>query len=124
MGSRCLALYFGRFFLLGFFFLLLELELVTDELEDGHLGVVATAVPRMDDAGVPASTIREFWRDLAEQLLRNGRQHDVRSRLTTRLQRVPLAEGDHLLRNGARGFGARQRSRDSAVFEQISDQAA
>src|SRR5437762_10951391 len=87
MGNRCLALYFGHFFLLGFFFLLLELELVTDELEDGHLGVVADAVPRMDDAGVAAGAIREFWRDLAEQLLRNGRKHDVGSRLTARLQR-------------------------------------
>src|SRR5436853_6750506 len=124
MGNRRLALYFGHFFLLGFFFLLLELELVTDELEDGHFGVVADAVPRMDDAGVAAGAIREFWRDLAEQLLRDGRQHDVGSRLTPRLQCVALAQSDYLLRNGAGRFGTRQRSSNSPVLEQIGDQAA
>src|SRR6266576_3412847 len=124
MENGCLALYFGYFFLLGFFFLLLELELVTDELEDGHLGVVADAVPRMDDAGVAAGAIREFWRDLAEQLLRNGRKHDVGSRLTARLQRVPLAERNHLLCNGPGRFGTRQRGSNSPVLEQIGDQAA
>src|SRR5437660_9257472 len=86
-----LALYFGLFFLLGLFFLFLELELVADEFEDGHLGVVADAVSCMNNACVAASAIREFRRDLAEQLLRDGRQHDVGSRLTARLQRVALA---------------------------------
>src|SRR5438309_11467153 len=117
MANRCLALYFGHFFLLGFSFLFLELELRTAELDDGDLGVVADAVPRMDDAGVAAGAIREFRRDLAEQLLRDGRKHDVRCRLTARLQRVALAEGDHLLRDGTRGFGAGQCGGDAPVFQ-------
>src|SRR5712691_10858249 len=77
--NRRLTLYFGGFFLLGLFFLFLELEFVADELEDGHLSVVADAVASMDDASVTAGAIRKFRGDLAEQFLRNGRKHDVGS---------------------------------------------
>src|SRR6267154_217884 len=122
--KRRLALYFGGFFLLGLFFLFLEFEFVADELEDGHFGVVADAIAGVDDARVTASTIREFRRDLAEQLLRDGREHDVGSGHAARLQRVALAEGDHFLRHWARCFRARQRRSDSPVFKQIGDQAA
>src|SRR5258707_9908349 len=99
-------------------------SLVANELEDGHLGVVAEAIAGVDDALVAAGAVREFRRDLAEQLLRDGGKHDVGSGHTARLQRVALAEGDHFLRHWARRFGAGQRGGDSSVFKQIGDQAA
>src|SRR5260370_10085150 len=87
----------GGLFLLRLFFLFFGFVFVADELEDGHLSVVPDTVAGMDDASVAAGSIREFGRDLAEKLLRDGRQHAVGSRLTPRLQRVTLARGEHFL---------------------------
>src|SRR5216684_3846308 len=71
------ALRFGGFFLLGLFFLFLELEFVADKFEDGHLGVVADSIAGVDDASVASGAIREFRGDFAEQFLGDGRKHDV-----------------------------------------------
>ena len=62
--------------------------------------------------------------DLAEKLLGDLRGHEVCGGLTTRLQGVALAEGDHFFGDGARGFGTGQRGGDAAVLEQIGDQVA
>src|SRR5437879_4322278 len=85
-----LAAGFGGFFLLGFFFLLFGLQLVAYQLENGDLGAVANADPGRDDTGIAACAICELGRDLAEELLRDARRHDVRSRLPPRLQCVAL----------------------------------
>src|ERR1700732_905043 len=108
-GAKRAALTAGfcGFFLLGFFFLFLGLELVADQFEDRYLGAVADANARRDDSCVAAGAVRELWRDLAEELLRNARSHDVGSRLPPRLQRVALPQGDHLLCHWPRGLGAR-----------------
>src|SRR5260370_22121 len=124
IGNGRLTFYFGCFFLLGLFLLFLELEFIADELEDGHLGIVADAMAGLDDAGVASGAIGEFGRDLAEQFLRDGRQHDVGSGHAARLQRVALAEGDHFLRDRAGSFGARERRGDAPVVKQICDEAA
>src|SRR5213594_1880344 len=119
-----LASGFGRFFLLGLFFLFFFLVLVADDFEDGHFGVVADAVAGTDDAGVTAGAVAELRRDFAEELLRDGGQQEVGSRLAPRLERVALAESDHFFGHGAGGLGARERGGDAPVFEQIGDQAA
>src|SRR5258708_8902239 len=75
--NRRLTLYFSGLILLRLFFLFLELEFVADELEDGHLGVVADAVAGVNDAGGAAGAVREFRRDLAQYLLGDGRQDEV-----------------------------------------------
>src|SRR5260370_24267463 len=114
----------GGLFLLRLFFLFFGFVFVANELEDGHLSVVPDTVAGMDDTSVAAGSIREFGSDLAEKLLRDGRQHDVGSRLTPRLQRVTPADGDHFLRHRTRRFCARQRGCNPPVLEQVSDKAA
>src|ERR1700676_1342294 len=111
--------FFDGFFLLGFSFLFLGLELIVHQFEDGDFGAVAAAGCPRNDAGVAAGAVREFRRDLAEQFLRNARRHDVRSGLPPRLQGVFFAEGDHLFRHWTCRFGARQRGGNSSVFQQV-----
>src|SRR5205807_7687850 len=115
---------FGGFFLLGLFLLFFFLVLVADDFEDGYFGVVAHAIAGADDAGVAAGAVAKFWRDFAEEFLRDGRHQEIGSRLAARLQRVALAESDHFFGHGASGLGARERGGDAAVLEQIRDQAA
>src|SRR5207245_10977350 len=55
LALKCLqrlALGFGGLFLFGLFFLLFRLVLVADEFQNGHLGVVADSIARLDDATV------------------------------------------------------------------------
>src|SRR5216683_3240874 len=114
----------GGLFLLRLFFLFFGFVFVADELEDGHLSVVPDTVAGMDDASVAAGSIREFGSDLAEKLLRDGRQHDIGSCLAPRLQRITLAKGDYFLRHRTRRFCARQGGCNPPVLEQVSDKAA
>src|SRR5690349_12837129 len=93
-----LATGFRGFFLLGLFFLLFGLELVTYELKDGHLRTVTNANSGRNDAGVASRAVCELGRDLTEKLLRNAGRHDVGSCLPPRLQRVALPQRDHLFR--------------------------
>ena len=80
-----------RLFLLGFFFLFFSFVFVADQFEDGYFGIVANAVAGMDDAGVAAGAIGEFWGDLAEEFGGHSGSHQVRGRLAAGLQRVALA---------------------------------
>src|SRR5712671_7089191 len=110
------------FFLLGFFFLFLALELVADQFQDRDFCTIAYTNARRNDASIASGAVRELRCDLAEELLRDARRHNVRSRLPPRLQRVALPERDHFLRHRTSRFRARQRGGDSPVLEQIGDQ--
>src|SRR5882724_7660347 len=118
----CLALRFHGLFDLGLLFLFFLLELVADELEDGDLSSIAHANARGDDARVASRAIRELRCDIAEELLRDARRHDVSRRLPSRLQRVALAERDHFFRHWPRRFRAGQCRSDAPVFKKIGHQ--
>src|SRR4029077_14750808 len=79
--KRRLAAGLGGFFLLRLFLLFFFLQLISDDLEDGHLGAVANADARRDDACVASRSVGKFWRDLAEKLLCYVGRHDVGSGL-------------------------------------------
>src|SRR5258708_7886714 len=117
--QRQLAGGFYWFFFLGlfFFFLFFFLEFVAYEFEDGDFGAITDAVASGNDAGVAAGAIGEFGRDFAEEFFGDRRCHDVGGRLTARLQRVALAEGDHFFGDGTRGFGTGQGGGNAAVLE-------
>src|SRR5579883_3187820 len=96
------GLLFFRFFLSSFrlaclFLLFLLLELRAEQLEDRQLRAVADAEAGMDDARVAAGAVGKARSDVGEELLGGHRRHKVRRRLSARLQRIPLAEGDHIL---------------------------
>src|SRR5260370_33344937 len=93
-----LAFGFRGFFLLGLFFLLFALELVADQFKDGHFGAVTDADAGGDNPRVAPRAVREFRRDLAEELLRDARRHDIRRRLPARFARGAPPQLDHLLR--------------------------
>src|SRR6266852_9690597 len=65
---------FGGLFLFGLFFLLFCFVLVADEFQDGHLGVVADAMARLDDANIAARPVSKLRRNFAEEFLSDGRQ--------------------------------------------------
>src|ERR1700687_304841 len=117
-----LAAGLGRLLFLGLLFLFLALELVADQLQYGHLRPIADANPGKNNARVASRPVRELRRDLAEELLRNARRHDVGSPWPPRLQRVAFPKRDHLLRHRPRRLSARERSGDPPVLEKIGNQ--
>src|SRR5271168_3334937 len=64
------------------------------QFDEGIVGTVALAPARANDAQVAAITVPEARADGVEKLVHGGTGHQVRERLTARVEVTALAEGN------------------------------
>src|SRR6185437_14874568 len=79
--------------------------LTAQELDIGHLGVVAVAEAGLDDAGVASGAIAEAEGDAVKQLGHRLGVEQIAGRLEAGVQRAALAQGHHALGQRTDGLG-------------------
>ena len=127
-GLLLLAFFIGflvAFFLcFGLFFLRLGLrsELEVDPFDDGALSGIALTLVQANDSRVAAVAILEAGRNVFEENLGGIFLMQSRNGQTTMMDGAALAERDHFLGHGSRGFGFGQGGCDAPVFDQAADQ--
>src|SRR5688500_4602888 len=98
--------------------------LLLHQLDARHLSAIAFTVPGLENARVPARTLRVPWTDLAEQLVRRCALLNVSARQTPRMQRSGLGLADELLDERAQLLGLRLGRLDGSVLDQRRGQVS
>src|ERR1019366_8889475 len=89
--------------------------------EDSLLGGITLALVELEDPGVAPATLLLRGSDLVEQNLHRVLLVETRGGDATIVKGPVLAERDHLLGDGPRGFGFGQGGGDAFVYDQAAD---